>query len=154
MGQLVRRWLQQQSVRHVHLASRSGLAPAAAAVGAGSASVVTVSKADAGQLEDLAASLGSLPDGPALQGVLHAAGVLADATIANQSLAGIRAVFSPKVAPAEAWAGALALQPAAVQVLFSSVAALLGAPGQTNYSAANALLDRMARDSQLKVRAA
>ena len=153
LGQIVRRWLQQQSVGHVHLTSRSGLAADGSAISGDVLSAVTISKADAGLLEDLTDIMGATP-GSTLQGVLHAAGVLADATIANQSLQGIRAVFGPKVVPAEQWNGAVTLQPTTLQVLFSSVAALLGAPGQTNYSAANALLDRMAGDAQLKVRTA
>jgi len=83
-----------------------------------------------------------------LRGILHAAGVLVDGTLASQRFQGLQNVFGPK---ADA---ALALQrhapgvPVAFQVLFSSVAALLGSPGQANYSAANALLDALAGATQ------
>ena len=87
-----------------------------------------------------------------LQGVVHSGGVLADATIANQTLAGIRSVFAPKTASSQLWHLPANLQPGAFQLLFSSVAALLGSPGQSNYSAANAALDAMAASWQSQVR--
>lgn len=53
---------------------------------------VTLTKADAGFACDVEAVLaGALP---AVTGVMHAGGVLADATVANQTLAGIRQASS------------------------------------------------------------
>ena len=86
-----------------------------------------------------------------LAALFHSGGVLVDATLANQAPAGIRAVFAAKVSAAIRWRGALQVQPAAAEVLFSSVAALLGSGGQTNYSAANAALDAMATNLQQQV---
>ena len=156
LGQLVTAWMQQQSVADIQLPGRSGYAAegALAASSAASSAAVTISKADISLGEDLALLLaGSCQQRPReLQAVLHASGVLADATLANQTLAGIRSVFAPKVLPVAALQSALLVQPAVTQVLFSSVAALLGAPGQANYSAANAALDVAAQHAQLKVR--
>ena len=159
LGQLVTRWLQQQRAADIQLLGRSGYAPDVelAAGSAAAASAVTITKADIGSAEDLALLLGTAaaagaPEGsrPAreLQAILHASGVLADATLANQTLPGIRAVFAPKVAPVAAWRRALPFHPTTAEVLFSSVAALLGAPGQANYSAANAVLDAAAQRAQ------
>jgi 3-oxoacyl-(acyl-carrier-protein) synthase/acyl carrier protein len=75
---------------------------------------------------------------------MHAGGVVADATVSNQTLTGIRAVAAPKTISLMNWVQASSLQPVSQQVLFSSVAALLGAPGQSNYAAANAALDAAA----------
>ncbi len=83
---------------------------------------------------------GTLP----LLAILHAGGVLADATLANQSLHSLRQVHAPKALSLAKWLAASSCQPAAAQVLFSSVASLVGAPGQANYSAANSALDASA----------
>jgi len=174
LGQLVTRWLQQQAAVDIQLVGRSGFAPDAdlAASSAASAAALAISKADISLAEDLApllagtmlaGSTGGASSAAAggsragrrqareLQAILHASGVLADATVANQTLPGIRGVFAPKVLPLAAWRHALAAHPAVSEVLFSSVAALLGAPGQANYSAANAALDAAAQRAQQKV---
>lgn len=86
-----------------------------------------------------------------LQGILHASGLLADATVSNQTLASLRAVFAPKVVPVQGWLESIGLQPTALQVLFSSVASMLGAPGQVNYGTANAWLDSAAQAATQQV---
>lgn len=79
-------------------------------------------------------------DGPPLNGVMHAAGVLEDATISKQTASGVYKVFGPKVVGMINWKHRLAAQPLNMQVAFSSIAGLWGSPGQIQYSAANAAL--------------
>ncbi len=76
--------------------------------------------------------------------VLHAGGMLADATIPKQSLSTIRQVFAAKVDAARHAHSSTACEPVTSTVLFSSVASLLGSAGQANYSAANGALDGLA----------
>lgn len=83
--------------------------------------------------------------------MVHSGGILADATIANQTLHGVRTVFAPKVSSAKLWEKSVALQPATMHITFSSVAALLGSPGQANYGAANATLDAVANAWRMQV---
>lgn len=75
--------------------------------------------------------------------VLHAAGILQDSLISNQSQASIRAVMAPKLGASTAAniLAATAAMPLQQLVLFSSVASCVGAAGQANYVAANAVLD-------------
>ncbi len=143
-------WLIHSRQRNLLLAGRSSaFTPEAssALLAPHQTAAVTLCKADAGFAADVAALLAGAV--PAVAGVMHAGGVLADATVANQTLAGIRAVFAPK---ASAWrhmaGGRLAAQPTHTAVLFSSVAALLGSVGQLNYSIANSWLDAAASGSQ------
>ncbi len=81
---------------------------------------------------------------PPIAGVFHAAGVLDDALLAQQTPDRIASVLAPKLT------GGLLLDrltrdlPIEHFVLFSSSAALLGSAGQVNHSAANACLDALA----------
>ncbi|WP_326595163.1 type I polyketide synthase [Streptomyces sp. NBC_01803] len=78
---------------------------------------------------------------PPLRGVVHAAGVLADATVGTVTPRQIAEVLQPKVAGVRNLDAVTAGEPLDFFVLFSSVAALVGNPGQAAYAAANAYLD-------------
>lgn len=124
-----------------------------AALLARSVAASTLAMSDVAGQEGSAAALAADSQGSnlPLAALFHSGGVLADATLAKQAPAGIRSVFAAKVAAALRWRRALGAQPSAVEVLFSSVAGLLGSGGQANYSGANAALDAMAASLQQQV---
>jgi acyl carrier protein len=76
--------------------------------------------------------------------VFHAAGLLADATVLQLDRERLDACLAPKVAGAWNLHSQTTGRPLDCFVLFSSVAAILGLPGQANYAAANAYLDALA----------
>ncbi|MFE3203182.1 type I polyketide synthase [Embleya sp. NPDC059237] len=80
-------------------------------------------------------------DGLPLRGVLHAAGVVEDATIARLDQDLLARVWRGKADGA--WTLHRATRDLELDffVLYSSVASLIGSPGQTAYAAANAFLD-------------
>ena len=136
-------------VRHLVLVSRRG----SAAVGAGelvsrlreagavSVEVVACDVADRGALAGVVAGVAA--DRP-LVGVVHAAGVLADATVQGLSAGQLDVVFAPKVDAAWYLHELTRGLPLSMFVLFSSVAGVLGNPGQGGYAAANTFLDALA----------
>lgn len=73
--------------------------------------------------------------------VFHASGVLHDGMIGNQTLSAVRKVFAPKLGAAGRLQAGFSNLPLAQVVLFSSIASLIGAAGQSNYVAANGALD-------------
>jgi mycocerosic acid synthase len=79
--------------------------------------------------------------GLAVRGVLHAAAVVEDATLANITDELIDRDWAPKVCGAWHLHNATADQPLDWFCSFSSAAALLGSPGQGAYAAANSWLD-------------
>lgn len=80
----------------------------------------------------------------ALDGVLHAAGVLDDGLIARKSIEAARRVLAPKLEGAQAVAELAERSGAGFALYFSSLSAQMGASGQVDYTAANAALDAFA----------
>lgn len=148
LGLEVGRWLVEQGARHLVLAGRS--APSGAASAAiqqmeqAGAKVLAV-RCDVANRNELAAALEQVKQSmPALAGIVHAAGVLDDGVLAQQTWERFRKVMAPKMDGAWNLHRLTEGQPLDFLVFFSSVAGLLGSPGQGNYAAANAFLDALA----------
>lgn len=88
--------------------------------------------------------LSSLPADVPIRGVFHAAGVLDDALLTEQSPGRLALAFDPKVAGALVLHRLFAQHDLGCFVLFSSAASLLGSAGQASHAAANAWLDALA----------
>ncbi|NEO38510.1 MAG: type I polyketide synthase [Moorea sp. SIOASIH] len=81
---------------------------------------------------------------PTLKGVIHAAGVLDDATLQQMSWEHFTKVMAPKVRGTWHLHQFTQDLPLDFFVCFSSMASLIGSPGQGNYAAANAFMDALA----------
>ncbi|MES2732031.1 MAG: SDR family NAD(P)-dependent oxidoreductase [Bacteroidota bacterium] len=79
-----------------------------------------------------------------LAGLVHAAGVLDDGVLSQQTWERFSAVLAPKVAGAWNLHQLTQDRPLDFFVCFSSMASLVGSSGQSNYAAANAFLDSLA----------
>jgi NADP-dependent 3-hydroxy acid dehydrogenase YdfG len=76
--------------------------------------------------------------------LVHGAGALADGLIVNKTPQALRTVFAPKLLGLRHVLDTLADAPLRHLVLFTSVAGLMGNPGQSDYAAANEALCRIA----------
>ena len=81
---------------------------------------------------------------PTLKGIIHAAGVLDDGTIQQMNWERFTKVMSPKVIGTWHLHKLTQNLPLDFFVCFSSIASLIGSPGQGNYAAANAFMDALA----------
>ncbi len=79
-----------------------------------------------------------------IDGVLHGAGVISDKLIADKSLDAFDAVFDTKVTPALVLERRLRPEQLKFIVFFSSVTGRFGNVGQSDYSAANEVLNKLA----------
>ncbi|MGA8363766.1 MAG: SDR family NAD(P)-dependent oxidoreductase, partial [Solirubrobacteraceae bacterium] len=105
------------------------------------AQIVGCDVADRGQLQEL---LATIPPEYPLTAVIHAAGVIDDGLIESLDAESFSRVLTPKVDAAINLHELTAHAGPSEFVLFSSIAASIGSPGQGNYAAANAFLDALA----------
>ena len=147
IGLAVAEWLGQRGAGQVIVMGRSLPTTDAANVfdrmrNAGT--VVSVWQGDVSKEADVIAAL-VCADGFPLRGVFHCAGVLDDGALLLQDWQRFQRVLSPKLEGTCNLHRLTANSPLDHFVLFSSVASVLGSPGQTNYAAANSFLDAMAQ---------
>ncbi|MEU6235318.1 amino acid adenylation domain-containing protein [Kitasatospora sp. NPDC047058] len=149
LGRRMATWLAAtHGVRDLVLTSRRGMdAPGAqalvdelAALGA-TATVVACDSADFGGLESVMALFDG--DRP-LRGVVHASGLLDDGALSALTPERFTGVFGPKLDGA--WHLHRLTEDLELDffVMLSSIAGVMGAPGQGNYAAASAFLDTLA----------
>ncbi|HEX4421605.1 MAG TPA: SDR family NAD(P)-dependent oxidoreductase, partial [Kofleriaceae bacterium] len=147
LGLRVARWLVERGAGRVAVLGRqppSDAARRALAAIDPDATRVIVLAGDVARAADVEAAVRAIERTLPLRGVFHAAGVLADRTLAHQTWDDFAPVLAGKAL------GALHLHRATRAhrldcfVLFSSLTSILGAAGQANYAAANAVLDSLA----------
>ncbi|MGQ4806993.1 hypothetical protein NKDENANG_00331 [Candidatus Entotheonellaceae bacterium PAL068K] len=147
LGGLVARWLVQRGARHLVLVGRR---PPRESLRAQLLELeqfgtqVTAAQADVSDRQQVARVLAAIDEAQPLRGIIHAAGVLDDGVLRQQTWERFASVLAPKVQGA--WHLHTLTKHLSVDffVLFSSATSLLGLPGQANHAAANAYLDALA----------
>ena len=147
LGLRCARYLAERGARHLVLVGRREPGEAARQTLeeiAGTGARIRVLQADVSRPEDVARILAAAEEEAPVGGIVHCAAVLDDGTLLGLDRSRFAAVMAPKVL------GAWHLHQLTLDrqldffVLFSSIAALFGAPGQGNYAAASAFLDGLA----------
>eukprot|EP00923_Selenidium_pygospionis_P038108 GHVN01066603.1.p1 GENE.GHVN01066603.1~~GHVN01066603.1.p1 ORF type:complete len:1995 (+),score=378.33 GHVN01066603.1:625-5985(+) len=154
LGVVVAQWLVHEGAKNIVLVSRSGKPSTDAAQSVQWKWLTQPHKSfkanmiicDVTKTDDVNSMITQLTSPPhSIEAVFHAAGVLSDQLLEQQTGETVEEVYTPKVLGG--WNLHHALEQCGVNsqlkmfVAFSSVTALIGNFGQTNYSAANACLD-------------
>ncbi|MEO3813320.1 SDR family NAD(P)-dependent oxidoreductase, partial [Sphaerisporangium sp. B11E5] len=145
---LARHLVTEHGVRHLLLTSRQGPdAPGARELQAelaGLGAEATLAACDVTDPAAVRRLLDTVPPEHPLSAVVHAAGVLADATVENLTPEQVDAVLLPKIIAAHNLHTQTQHLDLERFVLFSSITATIGTPGQAGYAAANTFLDALA----------
>jgi acyl transferase domain-containing protein/acyl carrier protein/phospholipid N-methyltransferase len=151
LGLLVAEWLVQQGAKCLVLISRHESEAATQQIQSWKQAGIEVVKAliDVAEQSQLVQLLTTLEQSlPPIRGIIHAAGVLEDAMLQQQTWEKFAAVLRPKLLGAWNLHQLTQTQPLDFFVLFSSATALLGSLGQSNHVVANTFLDTLAHYRQ------
>ncbi|MGV0554705.1 beta-ketoacyl reductase, partial [Mycobacterium kansasii] len=145
---LARHLVDRYGVAHVVLVSRAGAeAPGVAELVDGlkrAGADVSVEACDVADPDAVGAMLSRIPAHYPLRGVVHAAGILDDGLISSLTPDRVDAVLRAKVDGAWNLHQLTRDLDLSAFVVFSSMAGIVGTPGQANYAAANSFLDGLA----------
>ena len=148
LGLRIARWLVEQGARHIVLVGRRQPTDEAIRVIADcmqAGAEVRVESADVTRTEDVDRVMAMVAvEMPPLRGIVHAAGVLDDGVLTQQTWPRFEAVLGPKVMGAVNLHRATEGTPLDFFVMFASTAGVLGSAGQGAYGAANVFLDTLA----------
>jgi len=147
LGRKVARWLARNGADRIILVGRRPPDVATALLDQPPAGgpIVETRALDVTDFSALRTVVAELASGtPALHGVIHAAGVIDDGVLHQQSAERLYAVLAPKVLGGWYLHLTTCRLPLQHFVLFSSASGLFGNPGQSAYAAANAFLDALA----------
>ncbi len=151
LGQAVAEWLVNQGARSLYLAGRRAASDELQAKIASwerrgvSATFVVADMGDARAVRELVERASALHP---LRGVFHTAGALRDGLLRQAEVGAFTSIFGSKIGGAWELHHATKDLPLDCFVLFSSIASLLGSPGQANYAAGNAFMDALAVERQ------
>ena len=145
LGLAAAQWLVGEGARHLALIGRRGVSEETSQVLSALRSTgvaITTAQLD---IADSAATADFLEqirkeDAP-LRGIFHAAGIIDDGAVLAQDWARFRRVLRPKAGGVQVLDRLTRPDRLDWFVMFSSMASLVGSPGQANYCAANAILD-------------
>jgi acyl transferase domain-containing protein len=146
LGVEVARWMADRGARRLALMSRreppDDVRPVLAALRERGVEVRIII-GDVSRRADVETALAQLSGAP-VRGVIHAAGVLDDGVLDEQTWSRVETVLAPKMQGAWNLHVLTRGLPLDFFVMFSSVASVFGAAGQANHGAANAFLDTLA----------
>ena len=152
LGLVTARWLIDQGAKHLVLFSRTPgpNADVEQLKKAGDTEIVLM-QGDVSQRDDVARVLGEIQQKmPPLRGIFHAAGVVADGVLAQQTWAHFTDVMKPKISGTWYLHELTQGRDLDFFVMYSSVASIFGSAGQGNYAAANSFLDAFAHYRRAK----
>lgn len=146
LGLEVARWMVRRGARHLALVGRNPERGAEAVEAlrreGAEVAVLAADVARGGEVEAVLATVrGSMPP---LRGVFHAAGILDDSMLLNETWSRAAEVMTPKILGAWNLHELTRQDPLDYFVLFSSAICYVPFPGMGAYSAANAFLDALA----------
>jgi acyl transferase domain-containing protein/NAD(P)-dependent dehydrogenase (short-subunit alcohol dehydrogenase family)/acyl carrier protein len=146
---LARHLATEHRCRHLLLLSRRGAAAPGAELLRGELAAlgchIEFAAADAADPGQLADALAAIDPRHPLGAVIHTAGVVADSLVEQLDHDRVNDVLRPKLDASVHLHRLTQTHDLTAFILFSSVAGVLGNPGQANYAAANAFLDALAQ---------